>query len=627
MPAILLYAAASLFYAILAFHFWRTRWRGASAPRLARLERAAILAPFALHTWLVYDMLWAQSELHFGFGQALSVMLWLAVLIYWIESRFLELEGMQAPILALASVCAPLPALFPGFASPASTHSTEFRLHLVLAMVAYGMFTIAALHALLMTLMERRLHGGALAGPLAALPPLLTMEKLLFQIILAGFVFLTLTLATGIAFSETLFGRAMKFDHKTVFAVASWLIFAALLAGRYLYGWRGRIALRWTLVGFAALLAKTDKLLGVILLGNNLVNAAAASLVTVIGIELFGDDKYVMMAATLVITFLILVFSEVTPKVIGAAYAEHIAPLASYVLKPLLRILYPVVWFVNLFVAPLLYVFRVHSKSGAHSQRMTMEELRLLVLESGQFMPKKHQSILVNLFDLEAITVEDVMTPRAQIEAIDLEASTETILAQLTTAYHTRLPAYRGELGNLAGILHLRKVMQLMRSEEFDRKALAGLLAQPYFVPAGTPAFAQLQYFQENRQRIALVVDEYGELQGLVTLEDIIEEIIGEFTTTAPVKSETYFWDKDGSALVEGSSVLRDLNRKLGLALPLDGPKTLNGLILEHLQDIPAAGVALKIADVPMEIVQTQDRVIKTVRLFRPRLSDLAQAA
>jgi ABC-type uncharacterized transport system permease subunit len=254
MPAILLYAAASLLYAILAFHFWRTRWRGASAPRLARLERAAILAPFALHTWLVYDVLWAQSELHFGFGQALSVMLWLAVLIYWIESRFLELEGMQAPILALAAVCAPLPALFPGFAIPAYTHSTEFRLHLALAMIAYGMFTIAALHALLMTLMERRLHGGALAGPLAALPPLLTMEQLLFRVILAGFVFLTLTLVAGIVFSETLFGRAMKFDNKTVFAVVSWLIFAALLTGRYFYGWRGRVALRWTLAGFIALL-------------------------------------------------------------------------------------------------------------------------------------------------------------------------------------------------------------------------------------------------------------------------------------------------------------------------------------------------------------------------------------
>src|SRR5881296_294259 len=232
MPAILLYGAAFLLYAALALHFWRTRWRGASVPRVAPWERAAILAPFALHTWLVYDMLSAHSELRFGFGQALSVMLWLAVLIYWVESLFMELEGMQAPILALAAVCAPLPALFPGFASPASTHSTEFRLHLALAMIAYGMFTIAALHALLMTLMER----------------------LLFQILLAGFVFLTLTLATGIAFSETLFGRAMKFDHKTVFAVASWLIFAALLAGRYLYGWRGRIALRWTLVGFIALL-------------------------------------------------------------------------------------------------------------------------------------------------------------------------------------------------------------------------------------------------------------------------------------------------------------------------------------------------------------------------------------
>src|SRR6266705_3274096 len=229
MPAILLYAAASLLYAALAFHFWRTRWRGVSAPRLAAFERAAVLAPFALHTWLVYEILFAQGALRFGFGQALSVMLWLAVLIYWVERMFLELEGMQAPILALAAVCAPLPAIFPGLASPPYTHSTEFRLHLALAMIAYGMFTIAALHALVMTLMERRLHGGAIVGPLAALPPLVTMAR-------------------------SLFGRAMKFDHKTVFAVVSWFIFAALLAGRYFYGWRGRIALRWTLAGFVALL-------------------------------------------------------------------------------------------------------------------------------------------------------------------------------------------------------------------------------------------------------------------------------------------------------------------------------------------------------------------------------------
>ena len=373
------------------------------------------------------------------------------------------------------------------------------------------------------------------------------------------------------------------------------------------------------------LLRRTDRLLSVLLAGNTLVNAAITMIVGVMTIDLFGHDRIVLGIATIVVTLFILVFAEITPKVIGARYPERTALAASYVLKPLVKASAWSLWIVNLFVRCLLWLLRVPIDPGP--QRLSMEELRFLVLESGQFMPKKHQSILVNLFDLEAITVEDVMTPRAQIEAIDLEASTETILAQLTTAYHTRLPAYRGELGNLAGILHLRKVMHLVRSEEFDRRALAGLLAEPYFVPAGTPVFAQLQYFQENHQRIALVVDEYGELQGLVTLEDIIEEIIGEFTTTAPVKWESYFWDKDGSALVEGSSVLRELNRKLGLALPLDGPKTLNGLILEHLQDIPAAGVALKIADVPMEIVQTQDRVIRTVRLFRPRISDLAQAA
>jgi len=374
------------------------------------------------------------------------------------------------------------------------------------------------------------------------------------------------------------------------------------------------------------LLRETDKLLSVVLAGNTLVNAAITMLVGVITIGLFGEDKFVLGAATVAVAFLILVFAEITPKVIGARYPEQTALAASYVLKPLVKGFAWMLGVVNLFVRFLLWVLRIPAERRAQ-QRLSMEELRILVLESGQFMPKKHQSILLNLFDLEAITVEDVMTPRAQIEAIDLEAPGETIVAQLTTAYHTRLPAYRGELGNLEGILHLRKVLHLLRAEELDRAALTGLLAEPYYVPAGTPLFAQLQYFQENRQRIALVVDEYGELQGLVTLEDLIEEIIGEFTTTAPVKSAIEPWDKDGSALVEGSSLLRELNRKLGLALPLGGPKTLNGLILEHLRDIPEAGVALKIAEVPMEIVQTQDRVIKTVRLFRPRATDLAQAA
>ena len=365
------------------------------------------------------------------------------------------------------------------------------------------------------------------------------------------------------------------------------------------------------------LLARTDRLLGVILLGNNLVNATAATLTGVITIDLFGDNEVALAVGTLLITFLILVFSEITPKVIGAAFPEKIALPLSYLLGPLLRLLYPAVWFVNLFSMALLWIMRI-KPGGSEPQRLSQEELRSLVLEHS-FVPKKSQSIIVNIFDLDRITAEDVMTPRAQIEAIDLDAPEEALLEHIATSHHTRLIAYRGELGNVIGILHLRRTVALVRDGSLDKEDLAAMLAEPYFIPAATPVFAQLSYFQENRQRIALVVDEYGELLGLVTVEDIIEEIIGEFTTGAPMRAGAYAWDKQGSTLVEGTAALRDLNRKLGLALPLDGPKTLNGLILEHLQDIPEAGVSMKIAGVPMEIVQTEDRVVKTVRLFRPR--------
>ena len=374
------------------------------------------------------------------------------------------------------------------------------------------------------------------------------------------------------------------------------------------------------------LLAHTDRLLGVILLGNNLVNAAAATLVGLITIQLFGENKIALGLGTLAVTFLILVFAEITPKVIAAAHAERIAFAVSYVLTPLLKLLYPVVWFVNLFVSALLATLRIRPPAGGEPQRLSAEELRSLVLEAGHYIPKKHRSILVNLFDLERVTVEDVMTPRAHIEAIDLQAPLELIAGQLATSYHTRLLVYRGEIGNIAGILHLRKVLALMREGELDRDKLAELLTEPYFVPASTPLFAQMQFFQENRQRLALVVDEYGELQGLMTLEDIIEEIIGEFTTNSPAIASIRAWDKNDSALVEGTSPLRELNRKLGLALPIDGPKTLNGLIVEHFQDIPEAGVSLKIAGVPMEIVQTQDRVVRTVRLFKPKAEALPAA-
>jgi Mg2+/Co2+ transporter CorB len=377
----------------------------------------------------------------------------------------------------------------------------------------------------------------------------------------------------------------------------------------------------------ADLLERTDRLLGVILLGSNLVNIASATLASVITIELFGRNEYALMASTGGLTFIILVFSEVTPKVLGAAYPEKIALPLSYLLGPLLKALYPIVWFVNLFSSAILWALRLKPPSSAEAQRLTQEELRTLVLEHSHFMPKKHQSILMNLFDLERITVEDVMTPRAQIEAIDLDAPAETLVAQLTTSYHTRLLAYRGELNNVIGVVHLRRATSALAERALDKRALEEVIAEPYFVPADTPAFAQLQYFQENRQRLALVVDEYGELLGLVTLEDIIEEIIGEFTTTAPLRATGFAWSAEGTAVVEGSSPLRELNRKLGLDLPLEGPKTLNGLILEYFQDIPEAGVSLKIHGVPMEIVQTQDRVVKTVLLFRPRATALAASA
>jgi ABC-type uncharacterized transport system permease subunit len=273
MPHILLHAVAAILYAALAVHFWRTRWRS-PAPRtagIARWERAAILAPLALHTWLLYQELFAAPGLRFGFGQALSVTLWIAVLIYWVESWYVNLEGMQALVLPTAAVCVVLPAIFPGLELPAYASSVGFRAHLLLAMLAYSLFTVAALHALLMALLEGQLHGGRrdggappggsghggggpLAGPLASLPPLLTLERLLFRILALGFVLLTLTLATGIVFSEEVFGQALRFNHKTVFAVLSWLIFGALLVGRWRYGWRGRKALRWTLAGFVALL-------------------------------------------------------------------------------------------------------------------------------------------------------------------------------------------------------------------------------------------------------------------------------------------------------------------------------------------------------------------------------------
>ena len=367
----------------------------------------------------------------------------------------------------------------------------------------------------------------------------------------------------------------------------------------------------------AAMLKRTDRLLGGILIGNTLVIAAASTLSSLVAVRLLGEDKIAYAIGTLAISFLIIVFSEITPKVIGATHPEKTALLLSLPLKVSLKILDPAAWFVNLFVRPLLWALRVRSDPNADAPKLSPEEIRTLVLESSTFMPKKHLAIVLNLFDIEAVTVQDVMIPRAKIESIKLDDTIETIVHQLGTAYHMRLPVFRDALGEVVGVLHLRRVLAPLRTGDLDKATLESLLEDPYFVPATTPALSQMQYFQENHQRIALVVDEYGELMGLVTVEDIIEEIIGKFTTSLP-SAGPLAWDEAGSATADGAMPVREVNRALGLDLPVDGPRTLNGLILEQLQDIPEADVSIKIGAVPMEIVHAQGRTVKTVRIFKP---------
>ncbi len=368
----------------------------------------------------------------------------------------------------------------------------------------------------------------------------------------------------------------------------------------------------------ANLLKRTDKLLGAILIGNTLVIAAATTITSLVAVRLLGEDKLVYAISTMVISFLIIVFSEITPKVIGATYPERVALPLAYVLGPTMWLLEPLSWFVNLFVRPLLAILGIRPEDNAEVPKLAPEEIRTLILESSNFMPKKHVAILLNLFDLEAITVNDVMVPRNHIEAVDLGAPIDQIRQQIATAHHRRLLVYQGSLDEVIGTLRVRDVLNVVQNDELTLEKLRAVVHEPYFVPAGTPLFSQLQSFQEQQDRVSLVVDEYGELLGLVTLEDILEEIIGEFTTHSPLQTGGFTRQPDGSFLVEGATLLRELNRKLGFHFPLDGPKTLNGLILEHLRAIPEPSTSVKIAGYPLEIVQTHDRAVKAVRVLPP---------
>ncbi|MDO8263045.1 MAG: CNNM domain-containing protein [Gallionella sp.] len=367
------------------------------------------------------------------------------------------------------------------------------------------------------------------------------------------------------------------------------------------------------------LLAKIDRLLGSILFGNTLLNVAAAAVTNVVIMRLFGASEWALLSGTLGITFVLLVFSEIMPKIIAASHPERIALPSSYLLAPLITLFHPVVSVATALVKGVLWLLRIKIQTDQSKQKMTIEELRGLVLDAEHFLPRKHQKMLLNLVDLERITVNDVMIPRNQIEALNINADANELRQQIITCHHTLLPVYADMQSNIIGILHIKRAPALLQESTLDLAQLRDALNEPYFIPSDTPLLKQLQQFQERHSRLGLVVDEYGELLGLVTLENILEEIVGEFTTQSPSQSGKFLRHEDGSFLLEGSSSLRELNRKLGLNLPLDSAKTLNGLILDHLEDIPEAGTSLKISGYPIEIIQVQDRIVKVARIFPVR--------
>jgi Mg2+/Co2+ transporter CorB len=360
------------------------------------------------------------------------------------------------------------------------------------------------------------------------------------------------------------------------------------------------------------MLERTDRVLGVILVGNNLVNNAAATLAALLGLYWFGELGTMM--APVAITIVMLIFSEVTPKTFAALRPEAIAFPASLILKPLQWLFTPVVWAVNGIGNFILSVFGVR-RDEQDSDHLSPEELRTVVNEAGGLIPEKHQRMLLNILDLEKATVEDIMIPRNEMVGIDLDNDMDDILATLRTSQHTRLPVYKDDPNNMIGLLHLRRLSRLLQRQEITKADLMQHTVEPYFVPEGTQLHRQLINFQSVKRRIGVVVDEYGDVLGLITLEDILEEIVGEFTTDLASSSQDIHPQEDGSYVIDGSATLRDINRILHWHLATDGPKTLNGLITEYLQDIPDSNMSVRIDDYLVEIMQVKDNMVKAVNM------------
>lgn len=361
------------------------------------------------------------------------------------------------------------------------------------------------------------------------------------------------------------------------------------------------------------LLQKPAHLLGLMLLGNIFINNFAASLATVIAIKLYTDDESVIAISTGILTIVMLICSEVTPKTLAAIKPEPLAFPAAWIYTPLLKLLYPIVWFINLFVNLLLRVVGVDVKRSHHDS-LNKDELKSIISDAESLMPIRYQKMLMGILELESATVEDIMTPRNEIVGIDLEEPIEDIISQLKTSPHTRLPVYKTSIDRIIGFIHLRKILVLLNQEDFDKQTIINCLDKPSFIPESTPVHNQMHRFKHEKIRIGLVVDEYGDVQGLVTLDDLLQEIVGELITDdVAVRAQS-----DGSYLVDANITIRELNRVMQWSLPTEGPKTLNGLIIEFMETIPETGTSIRLHEYPLEIIKRDENSVKLVK-FLPR--------
>ena len=365
------------------------------------------------------------------------------------------------------------------------------------------------------------------------------------------------------------------------------------------------------------LLKRPDRLMGLILLGNNFVNILASSLATIIAMRL-GDENIILLgkeeillASTASLTLVVLIFSEVTPKTLAAIKPEVLAYPAAWIYTPLLKILYPLVWIVNLISNLILKLFGVNA-AKIKQDTLNTNELKSIVIDAENLMPPRYKNMLIGILDLESASVEDIMTPRNEIVGIDLEDSIESIIQQIQNSPHTRLPVYKKNIDRVIGFLHLRTIISLINNENFDKQNITESMSKPFFIPESTPLHQQIQCFKSEKIRIGLIVDEYGDVQGLVSLDDLLQVLVGELVAEKPDVKE----QKDGSYLVDGSVTVRELNRITHWALPTKGPKTLNGLIIEYMETIPEPGTSINLHDYRLEIIERDKNTIKLVKFY-----------